>query len=244
MSASTTPPEIDPQLEEWLAEARDDERAGAPIEVDGMLSELEGRIERADASWSFWLKSRATWVRRGLAIVAVGLVVFLTGALTLRADFGELPLGWIVLMIGSLVTLLGASVFFALRPLHRPPLAGWVRAIVIGLTLASTAALALFAPDAGALAQECNLGTVGPCFLYGLLVGLPVYLLLRLLERRARSSLPLITACAAGLTGNLVLQLHCPSTDAEHLMMGHFTVALLFVGGLGVIHTVIQRARG
>lgn len=236
--------ELDPQLEEWLAEAREMESSAEPAaDLDEMLEDVEKEMTRADESWLFWLRSRATWIRRGLASLTATLVVIAAGALTLRSNFSELPLAWSAIAVGSLATLLALTVYHALRPLHEPPLSPWVRGSMIAATLAATFSLALFAPDVGFESDHPGglLWLTSPCLFYGLGVGLPVYFVLRLLDRGG--GLALIAACAAGLTGNLVLELHCPSDDPEHLMLSHFTVALFFVAGLGVIHWIVERIR-
>ena len=74
-------------------------------------------------------------------------------------------------------------------------------------------------------------------------MGVPVYVALRLLDRGSSATASLLAACAAGLTGNLVLQLHCPVDGVEHLMATHFSVALLFLVGLGLAHLVVRRLR-
>ena len=238
--------DIDPELERWLKEARELEEAAPVPGLDGMLVDVEKKLEQADRSWMFWLKSRASWMRRVIAFTATGLVVLLAGALTLRSNIGELPAAWLALTLGSLGLLLGVSVYCGLRPLHRPPLPRWLRVGVIGGTLLATAALALFAPQAGLAGGFAGEGSLlahaTPCFFYGLLVGLPVFLVLRLLDRGG-STLALVAACAAGLTGNLVLELHCPRNDVGHLVVGHFGVALVFVAGLALIHWLIGRTR-
>jgi hypothetical protein len=61
--------------------------------------------------------------------------------------------------------------------------------------------------------------------------------LLRLLDHWAAP----LSARRGGLLGNLVLQLHCPSHDVQHLMFGHFTVPLIFVVGLGSLHIFLRR---
>jgi len=233
---------MDPELEEWLAEARDLEAADAPPDLDGMLEGVERRLSEADKSWTFWLQSRATSVRRAIAFLGAALIVTVTGVLSLRTNFADLPVPWLVLALGSVSALLGVSLYVGLRPLHEPALPKWIRLGVIGTTVGATCALALFAPEDAILSDQPLLAHASGCFFYGLLVGLPVYLLLRLLHRGGPAA-ALVTACAAGLTANLVLQLHCPRNDLEHLMAGHFTVVLLFLGGLGAIHWVIERVR-
>lgn len=235
-------PELDPELAEWLAEAREDGADVPPAELDGMLGEVEEEIAGADRSPWFWLRSRATGLRRAMAFAVAATVVAVGGALTLRADFAELPIAWTLTAVGSLAVLLSASVWLALRPLHRPPLPPWVRSTLIGASLVATCALALLAPADTVAGDQGLLAHVTPCLVYGLLTGVPVYLVLRLLDRGS-SALAILAACAGGLAGNLVLQLHCPRNDAEHLMAAHFAVVLLFVGGLGAVHWVLRRLR-
>ena len=161
----------------------------------------------------------------------------------IRPDLGDLPLSYVAPGVGSLVVLLGLSLHNALRPMHYPAAPAWQRGGIVALTLAATGAIALFAPAHGVVeASESFMSHVSPCLFLGLLVGLPVYLLLRLLDRGSTAA-GLIAACAAGLMGNLVLSLHCPRNDAEHLMAAHFAVALLFVVGFGAAHWVVERIR-
>lgn len=180
--------ELDPKLEEWLADAREAEGAEAPPDVDAMFGEVEKQVQVADRSWAFWLRSRATWARRAIAFAAAAAVVVFGGVLTLRADFTELPLAWTLTALGSLAVLLGGSLYLALRPLHQPPLRPWARAALIGSSLAATCALALLAPAQAVVGDQSFLRHVSPCLFYGMLVGLPVYLLLRLLDRGAPRS--------------------------------------------------------
>jgi len=235
-------PELDPELQEWLAQARELEDDASDADLEGLLGDVEKQMEAADGRWTFWLESRPTWMRRAIAIAAAVAVVGVAGAMLVRPDIGEQPVAFMAVALGSMGALLSVSLFFALRPLHQPPLPGGVRAAVVGVTLASTCALAFFAPHEVPEQSVGLLQHVSPCLFYGLLAGLPVYGLLRLLDRGG-VTVALLGACAAGLTADLTLQLHCPRNDLEHLMAAHFAVVLLFVGGLGVIHWLIERAR-
>lgn len=237
-------PELDPKLEEWLADAREQEHAeGGMPDLSDLLGDVERDQERAEKSPRFWLMSRPTWLRRLVACAAVVLIVVVGGVLSLREDIGRLPAAYVITAVGSLGFLLAAAAWTALRPLHRPPPPRWVSWGLVAATLGATFALALFAPPSPdhpptSLLHEM----VSPCLFYGLFLGLPVYLLLRLLDRGPGLT-ALIAACAAGLAGNLVLQLHCPRTDPEHLMGAHFSVALLFVVGLYLVHVAVRRLR-
>ncbi|HJL19399.1 MAG TPA: NrsF family protein [Sandaracinaceae bacterium LLY-WYZ-13_1] len=237
-------PELDPKLEEWLAQAREDDAAEAPPALDDLFEGVARDIEAAEKKPSFWLRTRATWMRRLIGGVTAALVVVLGGVLGMR-DLGELPALYVGAALASLVVLLGLSLHQALRPLHRPPLPRGAQAAVVALTLLATFLLALLSPHAPeeAAASRGAMELVSPCLFYGLFIGLPVYLVLRLLDRRGGVAAPLLAACAAGLAGNLTLQLKCPNDDPQHLMLSHFAVALLFVAGLGLTHLLVRRLR-
>ncbi len=230
----------DGELSQWLDEAR--EQDPPSTDYGALFSGVERDIAKAEAHPLFWLRTRSTTVRRFVAIVAALLVLLFGGILSLRANFDEYPPLQMALALLSLATLLGLSVHQALRPLYRPPLAPAARFALPILTLVATFLLALLpphgvpAPLGGTLIDH-----VSPCLFYGLLFGIPVYLVLRLLDRSGTA--PLLGACAAGLAGNLVLTLHCPRNDPEHLMLGHFSVAFLFVAGLGLVHFLLRRRR-
>jgi hypothetical protein len=245
--ASSAPDaELDPELEDWLAQARADERdAGASMDVDALFGEVSRDIEAAERRPTFWLRTRATWVRRLVAWGAALVVVVVGGVIGLRGDFAEYPPAYMAAAVGALGVLLLLSLHQALRPLHRPPRPRWQRGAIVALTLAATFLLALLSPHDPGAEPSRGLAELGsPCLFYGLLMGVPVYLVLRLLDRRSGPTAPLLAACAAGLAGNLVLQLHCPHRAPEHLVLSHFTVALLFVAGLGLAHLLVRRLRG
>jgi hypothetical protein len=75
----------------------------------------------------------------------------------------------------------------------------------------------------------------GACMGFGLLLGVPVYALLRLVDR-GNAFGSLIAASAAGLAGNFVLKAHCAIETTGHVLLGHASVAVLFVVGLGLVH--------
>ena len=69
----------------------------------------------------------------------------------------------------------------------------------------------------------------------GLLFGLPVYAIVRLFDR-GNTFGSLVAAAAAGLAGNMLLKMHCPVDSTSHVLLGHASVAVLFVVGLGLVH--------
>lgn len=237
--------ELDPDFEALLAEVQRDSVAeveGMGVDLEAMLAEVRQDVARADAGPVGWLRSRSTMTRRvigfagALAILGVGLAMGLRGDLE---DYGAVRL---VLGTFALGTLMGLAIHQALRPLHEPPLSANGQRGIVGASLAATCVLALW-PSAhgGPLHGEHVFAHAMPCLRTGLLVGLPVYFLLRLLDRSPGSTAPFLAACAAGLIGNLVLQHHCANSDAGHLMLGHVSVLVLFLAGLAAVHWLTQK---
>lgn len=236
-------PELDPTLEEWLTEAREMDQDASVPDLDALMAATEQRLEKADKSPRFWLMSRATWARRLIACVAAAGVIVVGGVMKLRSDLDAMPTWFAVVSFGALAFLLGASVWVSLRPLHEPPLPRWMSGCLVGATLGCTFLLALLSPHEGGHDTSFVHEMVSPCLFYGLFLGLPVYLVLRMLDRGFGVG-ALIASCAAGLAGNLVLSLHCPSGDPTHLMASHFMVAVLFVVGLFAVNQAVKRLRG
>ncbi len=218
-------------------------------ELRELLIKTETRISM-DATASGWLKSRRTWVRALLA-VASGTLIFVYVLMWMRRpDFDAYPRERMLLTIGMMLGLMVASLWMGLRSLGRPPLPTWLQR---GLTTVGVvAAFLLAAMPSGYLTPQQFvsmelidvLGT--PCFFLGLLFGVPVYALARVLDRGANPFSAILAALAAGLTGNLVLDVHCPRSDPTHLLFGHFSVVLVFVlaaGSLSWIERRVRRAR-
>ena len=61
---------------------------------------------------------------------------------------------------------------------------------------------------------------VGACMGVGLLLGIPVYALLRLVDR-GNALGNLVAAAAAGVAGNFVLKAHCAIPGTSHELLGH-----------------------
>jgi hypothetical protein len=140
----------------------------------------------------------------------------------------------------SLVTfcvLLVVAMFMVTRPVHLPALPRWQSMCLACIAVGATV-LAAFWPYPSALAatHDHSGGTmVGACMGAGLLLGVPVYGLLRLVDR-GNAFGSLVAASAAGLAGNFVLKAHCSVPGTSHELLGHASVALVFVLGLGLVH--------
>jgi hypothetical protein len=207
-------------------------------ELRDLYAGTEARIEM-DRNFAGWLKSRPTWVRRAGA-ASVSIVVFSIGLLLIRRpDFEAYPRGRMILTIAAMGVLLTASLLVALRPLHRPRLPDWLHR---GLATFGVAVAFLLAALPSSYVTPDQYLSDDPikayglnCFVIGLLLGIPVYATARLFDRGANSFSAILAALAAGLTGNLALHVHCPRSDATHLLSGHFTVVIAFVAMAAVL---------
>ena len=74
--------------------------------------------------------------------------------------------------------------------------------------------------------------TGSPCMYLGLLLGIPVYAVLRLVDRGSPLS-SVLAASTAGLLANLVLQVHCPVTSVGHRLVGHASIGPILLACLG-----------
>lgn len=229
----------DPELAGLLTSARAESDSTAP-DLDALFAQVNASIHRAERRPSFWWQTRPTWLRRGLASVPALLILTTAATLKLRPDFADYPPAQMTVALGTLLCLLGAAIYQALRPLYQPALSTGGKASIALSTLTASLLLALFPPPGEpSLPLAVELPHAIPCFLIGLGTGLPVYVLLRLLDRG--SGHPLLPACASALLGTLFLHLACPSRSAAHLLLGHFGVVLLLIPGLGVLPQALRR---
>lgn len=217
----------------------------SPDPRDAQLSALQSRVE-ADRSGDTGLGGRLRALSTSRRILLVMTVVVLVTAVafvtTPRPDLAHYPAARMALSLGLLVAVTGAAAWRLLRPLHLPPPGVWTsRALlVIGvLTPCVLALVPIHHPGAPAGEGVAFAAACGKCLGFGAALGLPV-LFLAFWARRARidgAAVAALGGVAAGLTGNLTLQVHCPITESTHLLLGH--AGLLVV--LGAVAARWQR---
>ena len=144
---------------------------------------------------------------------------------------------------------LWAAIHFSLRPLYLPP-RPWPRRAVLVVALTVPAVLAVLGPPAH-VAYPASLAGTGldfwpralACLKFGAAMAVPAILVLLWADRTQGKSLMLaaLVAGAGGLTGNLVLHVHCAITDPLHLLVGHATVGLVLVAPLLLVAWVRRR---
>jgi len=183
-----------------------------------------------------FLRSRSTAVRRML-VLSIFALLGLVGWFAFPLIGAEnRSLQWMVSLVAFCVLLIMA-IFMVTRPVHLPALPRWQSICLVCVAVGATM-IAAFWPIPAALASTHDHGggfMVGACMGVGLLLGVPVYALLRLVDR-GNALGNLVAASAAGVAGNFVLKAHCSIPGTSHELLGHASVALVFVLGLGLVH--------
>ena len=199
----------------------------APVSPSDRLAAASSAIA-AERGLRAFLRSRSTRVRWLLSLSLPALLLLRELArkrVPLRSLSAPRLLGGLILL-GVLVL----ATRSALRPLpvaRRAARLRWALAFVAWCL----PCLLWFAPEARANADELT-GNFAlrslACFAYGGALAAPSFALLWALDRGVRVPFR-VWALAAGvvaLVANLILMLHCPSSDRAHLVAGHFSIGL------------------
>jgi len=210
-----------------------------------MALQAELQAEQAAAGW---LRNRPTPFRVVLSIGVPTVLVAWHLMANRREDWGVYPPARLVGEAAILLVSLWAAIHFSLRPLYLPPRT-WPRRVVMLVALTLPAVLAALGP--AHFAHSASLEGTGldfwpralACLKFGAAMAVPAMLVLLWADRSQGKSLTLaaLVAGAGGLTGNLVLHVHCPITDPLHLLVGHATVGLLLVAPLLLVAWVRRR---
>lgn len=197
------------------------EAALPALALDDLFAGLEARVEH-ESGLRAWLRSRPSALRFQLAALAVAVVAFAGGVLRLRADWSQYPGPRLLvpLLYLGLVLIVMRQELSARRRLVAAQPWPWLALLALPfvLALAPATEASRHAGPAGALS----------CFIYGVLLTLPVALLLWALDRDDRPSLrtAVQSAVALGLSANVVLELHCANGNLGHLLLGHVSIGL------------------
>jgi len=210
-------------------------RESGPV-FEEMFSEMKARCDESDRTLAGFLRSRSTATRR-MIVLSIFAILGLVGwfAFPLIGVEGR-SIQWTASLVAFCV-LLVLAMFMVTRPVHLPALPHWQSLCLICVAVGATI-VAAFWPIPAALAATHGHGggfMAGACMGVGLLLGVPVYALLRLVDR-GNALGNLVAAAAAGVAGNFVLKAHCSIAGTSHELFGHASVALLFVLGLGLVH--------
>ena len=217
-----------------------------PAELAAMFGDVREQVEESRVRRIARLSEQPTARRRLFALLTFALIALGAGTLSPRPDLGAFPPLVLAVILGGLGVLMALAVVVAFRPIHVPALAPvWkVGLCVAAVCLAFAIAVAPGLHDHVIIRPTTPTpwGHALPCLGFGLLAGLPGYALLRILDRGAPFG-RVLAAAAAGLSANMVLELHCPIGGAEHLVLGHAMVMLVFIVGVVALERWVIRRR-
>jgi len=204
--------------------------------MDRMFIDMKARCDKNDRTVTGFLRSRSTVARR-LIVLTVFSVLAIAGwfAFPLVGDQARTA-QWTASLV-TFCVLLVLAMFMVTRPVHLPALPRWQSVCLACIAVGATVLAAFWPYPAAQAATHDHTGGVmaGACMGVGLLLGVPVYALLRLVDR-GNAFGSLVAAAAAGLAGNFVLKAHCSVPGTSHELLGHASVAVVFVLGLGLVH--------
>jgi hypothetical protein len=171
-------------------------------------------------------------------VAAVSLTAVVAAALP-RHDMAQATLHVLPVAL-AIAAAAGALMWLALRPVYRPRLP---RLVLPGAVLAATLlpiALA-FLPGAQTSAAGVPFSDfargVATCLGLGALIGVPFLALAWVLDRGGHGSLAraLAAGAAAGLVSNMALEFHCACVDPAHLLAGHGSLVVAFLGAYALL---------
>lgn len=223
LASDDIPTDFDASLFEGLADV--------DLPQDGELEDLLASTRAevgAERGFRAWMRALPTRARVALvAVFGLTLVLLMTAA-SPRPDLGQLEAGALAVRAFVFSLAFAGSLAVGLRPLHRPLAPRWVE---LSLVAASPLALAILAWwPLGALGTDPDdMRAAASCFGSGLVFGLPVYVIMRLLDRGGRRAPALLAGIAAAVTSNAMLSLHCGNDAFLHVLCGHGALGLVFV---------------
>ncbi|MBX2813027.1 MAG: DUF1109 family protein [Myxococcales bacterium] len=207
-------------------------------ELQTLISDVESELRQERGGFSY-LRCLPSSLRVGLGLGVSALVVAVVSIWLPRTDLSEVFLARLLIILGVLGILLGASVWYGLHPLHRPPLPRGYDKLLVVVSLVSLVVLAYWPLAIPMPSKPDDWGHAVPCLFMGTLFGLPVYLVLRLLDRGGRPIAAFLAAASAALAANGALALFCDNTSIGHVLRGHASVGFLFVGTLVLWRVVV-----
>ncbi|MEM9193737.1 MAG: hypothetical protein AAGF12_31470, partial [Myxococcota bacterium] len=217
-----------------LRESFAEEEGKAP-DLGAMLAEIKGKVDKERGVLA-WLRSRPTWLRGLIAVSVLALYPILDVVLRPRPDLEVYPAERLWMTFAALGLVGFAVALSSLRPLHRPPLPKALRwsllaaAVLVPIIVAALPQAHAAHPAAiGGVGSEL-IPKAGTCFSFGAVVALPLFFLIRALDRGTSTLAIVLGAGAAGVGANLLLQNHCCITHPSHLLVGHASIAVLYVG--------------
>jgi len=202
----------------------------SPELFDRMFSKVKAECDKNDHTVAGFLRGRSTKVRRFIVFSVFGALAIAGWFIFPLVDEQGRTTPWVASLVAFAVLML-IAMYMVTRPVHLPALPRWQTWLLVCIAVGATI-VAAFWPLPGV---QAHAHAPWLCMGVGLLLGVPVYALLRLVDR-GNALGNLIAAAAAGVAGNFVLKAHCPVPGTAHELLGHASVAIVFVLGLGLVH--------
>jgi hypothetical protein len=204
-------------------------------------AQLLGELERAlhadlerERGPLAWLRSQSRPVRLGILLLVASSIALLTLHVAPRPDLAGYPRLRMIVTLAWFAIGVGGTAWVALRPIYLPRPERGVVALVAAFAGLGPVVTSLLpaAPMEHAYAHQLWPWAYG-CFAAGTTASLAVLLAARAIDRGGALSLGqiVLASLAAGLVGNVALQLHCPVNYPLHLLLGHATVPVGLVLG-------------
>jgi len=222
---------------------------GTPGTIDALWQRVSVDTVLARPSFVTRLRELPTQRRVGFVLLGTllfaGLTMMIIGGV--RGDLvgGSLVVRYAAALVG-LTVLAGAVFAVALRGAHQRPL-GWIGWALVALGVGVPLALSLV-PSMWTDAPPSPEAIVNGCGFIGAATGVFAAILAWLFQRQTTPVAVRLLASAAGggVIAFAMLQLHCPSDDVDHLVIGHSSVGLVLVlvAALGLaLRRVLARRR-
>jgi Negative regulator of sigma F len=209
-------------------------QADGPADDLGPLEAEVTNLVTSETGTRATLRALVTGQRIGMLVAAVVVLGAITAAVTPRMDLASYPKGRMAAVLVLLAVLTTVATVRLLRPLHlpAPSLMSSRLLLLAGLVTPFVVSIVPLHDHVGGPAGEGMAFAIGcfKCLGFGGALGLPV-LLLAFAMRRATvdgAAIAALAGVAAGLAGNVTLQLHCPIVDPLHLVIGHALLLVIF----------------
>lgn len=238
----------DAKLRARLAEATKER----PDSLDDVFARIEADVARTEAHPLATVRAAATRTRRMIAVAAFLGIFCFTLMTNARSDLALYPVPRLVLECAAYVVLLFLSVLAAVRSEAMPLLSRARVLALVALGVAATTVLAMVPAPHTLPIHLVGRGPAAvwssgaPCMYVGLLLGIPVYVVLRLVDRGSPLG-TVLAASAAGLLANLVLQVHCSVTSVGHRLVGHASIGpilLICLGAAFLFERLVMSRKG
>lgn len=215
------------------------------LDLNALRTELHAAVERDDRGPAA-VRSLPTRLRVGIGVSITLATAAIVAGLGLRADWERYPAPVMALALGGFAVLFAVGYRELSRPMFEPEAPQfrlWISVLALALPIGisvigadsahGTVDSSRVNPDVdhASATQADAMLLIFRCLVTGMLSAVPTAAWVFLARRNpwlGTRSLVLVAALL-GLSGNLALQVHCPSRDWAHLFFGHAGLGLVML---------------